>query len=66
MGRYPLSTIINGKKYVVHVVEKVRKDFKCAICEEGFELEQAYIFIDEPNQKKAYMCRMCQNFKQES
>jgi hypothetical protein len=48
MGRYSLSTIINGKKYVVHVVKKVRKDFKCAICEEGFELEQAYVFIDEP------------------
>lgn len=52
MGRYPLSTVINGKKYTVHIVRKQRKDFNCTICEEDLQVLQGYLFIDEPKSHK--------------
>jgi transposase-like protein len=56
MGRYPLSTIINGKKYAVHVVRKQRKDFRCILCGEEFQAQQGYVFMSESERPAHVEC----------
>lgn len=53
MGRYSLSTIINGKRYVVHVVKKEKISNVPYV--KKVELEQAYVFIDNLDKKNLHM-----------